>query len=317
MIKKLLDSTRPVILGRVKLGAWEKGKAAERFDEFKIAKLARGPNNSMVEDVETTDFIRNSLKLKDKEKLRRIPIYFSGNTLEEVFDCWFELRWGARAYCIGNGETAKRAVISVNNTEAKPIGTFDMPKDIKTVEIKDWIQKDCCDKGCKTYDPSPEVQSKCKMSMNMLFHIQGLTRRGGLFEFRSHSLHTTRQILSGLKDFEAKLFGHLSLLPFELVLETKKTQSNREIWVAHIEMVGDVDQLRAKAVKNAENEMKFISEIKKYRVEEKKLLTMQPEEISEEDGEAETKEFYGDTKVDIKEVDVKVLDTKTDADQLF
>jgi hypothetical protein len=52
-------------------------------------------------------------------------------------------------------------------------------------------------------------------------------------------------------------------------------------------------------------------------VEEKKLLTMQPEEISEEDGEAETKEFYGDTKVDVKEVDVKVLDTKPANDQLF
>lgn len=307
MIKKLLAQSRPVLLGRVKLGAWERGKAAERFDEFKIAKIARGANNQMIEDIETRDFIKKSLKLKPEDKLRRIPIYFSGNTIDEVFDCCYEMRIGSRAFCVGDGEIARRAIVSVNKQPPKPYGSFEMPKkdDIKSVEITGWDKKDCCDKGCKTYDPNPDVQSKCKMSMNMLFHIQGLTRRGGLFEFRSHSLHTTRMILAGLKEFDTKLFGHLGLLPFELVLESKKTRSNREIWVAHLEMVGDLISLRHQAVENAQNEMKFIEEIKKYRVEEKKLLTALPEEISEADGEAATGEAYPE---ETKNIDVEVRD---------
>jgi len=319
MIKKLFDGTRPVILGRVKLGEWKKGEAPDRFDEFKIAKLARGSNNQMIEDLETKKHIKTLLKQKDADKLKRIPIYFSGNTIDEVFDCWYEMRWGARAYCIGNGETAKLAMVSVNGEAPKAIGTFTFPKkdDIKSVEIKDWVQKDCCDKGCKTYDPNPDNKSSCKMSCNMLFHIQGLTRRGGLFEFRSHSLHTTRNLLSGLKDFEQKLFGHLSLLPFELVLESQRTKRGAEIFIAHLEMVGELEQLRSKAIENAQNEMKYLTNIQKYRVDAKKMLTMQPEDISEEDGEAETQEFYGDTKIDVKEVDVKVLDAKPDDNQLF
>jgi len=316
MIKRFTDNMRPVILGRVKIGQWIKGKAGERWDFFKIAKNERGPNGEVIEDLETTKFVRNSLKLKSDEKITRIPIYFSGNTIEEVYDSWYSLRWGTKSYCMGDGITAKRANVKVNDESEPRNGRLSMKTGDK-VEIVGWLTVPCADseQGCPYYSRDPELKRYCNIGSKLLFHIQGLTKRGGYFVFYNSSYHSTWKLESGLRAFEKMFCNHLSFIPFELVVERERTrQSNFEIHVVHLELNGNFEDIRKKVIETATIEMHFMKEMNKIKSSAQKLISLMPEDESVEEGEFHTQEYYGsrDIPADTKPVE---LEKKDDIDR--
>jgi len=317
MIKRITENPRPVILGKVRIGQWVKGQAGEKFDHFKIAKNVITQDGSIEEDTETTNHIRSQLKLNKNQKLTRIPIYFSGNSIQDVYDNWYSLRWGQRSYCMSkDGLTALRANIKVNGGEPRN-GQLKIQKG-DDVEIVNWLKVDCADseQGCPYYSINPDERTYCQIGCKLLFHIQGLTRRGGFFVFYSHSFHTTRQIYNGLRTFERMLSGHLSFAPFQLALEETRNQKNQKIYVVHLEMIGDLEKIRADALESAKIEMHFLKEMREIRDTSRKLIQMQPEDESPEHGEDHTQEFYGNQDVasEIPE-DAKKVDINEDEDR--
>lgn len=292
MIKTLAKQVRPVLLGKIKIGKWIKGQSGQKFDHFKIVRVGGTDRGDIIEDTETTNHIMSIMNLTKGQNITRIPIYFSGNTMEEVFDCWYSMRWGSKTLCRGDGITAQRANISVNGSSPQN-GTLKINKGDK-IDIDGFVTVPCAesDIGCPYYNPKPGSKSYCLMGAKMQVHIQGLTKRGGFFQFSTHSMHSTRNLYSGLAQFEKMLCGHLSFLPFELVIEPQRNQNNQLIYVVHLEMVGELQELRRKAIEAATVEMQFLKQMKYIREEGVKLLSMKSEDVSEDEGEKETEEFF-------------------------
>lgn len=307
MIKSFDRQIRPVILGKVKIGKWIKGKSGQKFDHFKIVRVGRTSEGDIIEDIETTNHIAAIQDLNKGAKLTRIPIYFSGNTKEDVFDSWYSLRWGSKTLCMGDGITAQRANISVNDGPLQN-GALKITKG-DDVKIHGHVTIPCADsaKGCLYYNPKPDQKSSCLIGSKLLFHIQGLTRRGGFFQFTNHSIHTTKNLYFGLCQFEKMLCGHLSFLPFDLVLEEQRNQLNQLIYVVHLEMVGELPELRAKAIEAATVEMQFMKQMKQIRMEGVKLLEMKSEEENDDEGEKETQEYFDNETIEVaKPVEIEI-----------
>jgi len=282
MIKDLLKS-RPVILGRVKLGdkGGDKGQP-RKFDGFRIYQAGKDSAGQPMPD----PGLQALYESKYGVPLRRIPIFFLYNTLAANFDCNYQYHKKFDGMdvlvCEGDGEKASQCI---------PEKTQEKGYKLKRDEAGNLVRKEVkC--PCERFNPEPGADQKlhpCKWAAKMSFMLADVPKGGGYYLFRTHSLNSIKNLHFALSQMESFTFGNMAGIPVDLVVEPQKNTKNMTIYVARIEWAFDPRAMRLKAIEEVKSVAHLKAEIATAEAAAHRLLAAPDpdEDIADE--------FYPDT----------------------
>ncbi len=209
----------PGIKGVVRLGvttAREVGgsdvRVPAKLDEFIVTQKHRDDNGNWVYD-ERDPQLRQQYGVGDSDetkKLRRIPIRIAYDnpdlTVNEQFAAFSN---NGRPLCVGNGATAKRAIVNQAG----------LTESIETV-------------NCPGVEACPfGQQNRCDAFMRLVFQIEGQKDDEGLYILRTGSYNAVSEIRAKLEELYALFGGKLAGVTMWLDLETKQSpMSNQTVF---------------------------------------------------------------------------------------
>lgn len=295
MIKGL--KLRDIEVGKIKIG----GKGAvqtsakgnqyqqpEKWDHFVVTQLDRDATGNLRKDDALTKKLAAKVGSLDG-KLREIPIAFLSDDLEQVFPTAYVAYAGKKRVATSDGETITWFSEEKSPGQWTPLDT---PK-IKP-NINHYVETATTGSGSSmTRLFKPHGTLNCVIT-------DGDARWGGVYRFRTTSIITIEQIVSGLTHIQELTRGFLRNVPIRLVvrpLQVAPEGKPTTVYVVHVEMRGtDLVGIQRSVVEAAQAEMATGRQLNAIR-REYLALAAAPGDADESDEEqAEVaEEFHPET----------------------
>lgn len=262
--------------GRVKIGM--KGEARGegsrqmpvKLDHFIVVGNHRDKTGNFVRE----DELMKKLPKDDDGKIRRIPITFLYDDMDLNFISSYSCYMGRSLMCRGDGRTARKAVV-------------------KDGKLAGWEMIPC---SCPLSEFGYEGKDKCKLSGRLQFVIRGAERLGGVYTFRTTSVHSIKAIMSAIMLIKRCTGGPLAGIPLEMSVNPRQVTSpdgrQQTAYVIGLEYVGDFRLLQDSAKQILLDNAKYGISIQHIEEEAKKLMALAPTPFGQELDEDDKEEFF-------------------------
>lgn len=291
MIKGL--KLRDIEVGKIKIGgkrapvAGQSWQAPEKWDHFVVTQLDRDQTGNLRRD----DGLTKRLAAKTNSidgKLRELPIAFLSDDIEQVFPTAYVAYIGRQRIATSDGETITWYCENVGGAW-KPVA---QPR--TTPNLKQYVETEMVGEGNKrTRMFKPHGTLNCVIT-------DGDARWGGVYRFRTTSIITIEQIVSGLTHIQELTRGFLRNVPIRLVVRPLQVAPDGKpttVYVVHVEMRGaDLTGIQRAVIEAAQAEMATGRQLNAVRREYLALAAAPGDEDESEDEQAEVaEEFHPET----------------------
>lgn len=265
-------------LGKIKigrLGAERKAQSGktyripEKLDHFVITRTDRDPNGDLTVDTDIMAALSNPREL-DITLLSNDP---NANLLTCM--AYYVSR---QCYCFGDGVTGWRAHTADDNGR-------------KRILDGERFAVQC---PCEHFDG--EGATRCKVNGVLSVQLAKARVLGGVYRFRTTSIHSVSNMLSSMELIKVYTGGILAGLPLAMTLtpmtkdvSVKGQMQSTTFWVVGIVYKGDAESLQAAATQAAERRLQFSAGIAALEQKAQNLLSSAP--ITDTDAEV-SDEFY-------------------------
>ena len=271
----LIKNLMPGLTERGKIKIGEKGRTVKsakgtefqppkKLDHFRVTTLERGADDNYLLDREVHDMYGDAPRV--------LPVRLLYNEIDLNFQSRYCCYTGKTLFCSGDGEVAFR-LKSRQNGAREPV---------------------TC--PCERQDPTYNGPEKCKINGGLAVIIDGVSRVGGVWKFRTTSFNSVVGITSSMALIQSLTGGLLAGLPLQLTLNPKTaiiptTGQASQIWVVGLEFKGSVDQLQQVSYERAQQNALHHARMEQIEVNVRKLIAHDP--VSTSDDAAEIiEEFY-------------------------
>ena len=252
MIKTL--TPRLAEVGKIKIGRRSEKKTAsgtalpEKLDHFEIYSLLRDENGYLIPDEE--------MNAKIGENCRELDIYLPYDDPRLNFPTWYAYYTASGAHCFGDGETAKTA---------------------------DGEMIECNPETCEYYQ-----SGKCRMHGRLSVILAQSNSVGGVYVFRTTSIHSIQNIMSSMAFISSLTGGILAGIPLKMRLIPKTVTPDGvgapvKIWTVNIEFPGGMQNLTKALSVEAERRRLMRKSMEEIEAEVKAI---EADVVMEEEGEA-------------------------------
>ena len=265
-------------IGRIKIGRKDESGRPRRLDHFILTFPFRGEDKQAVEDTELMKRIA-ALTGQKPNRLTRIPIRFAFDDPDLNLQVWFSCFKGGRQWCFGDGHQARRL------------------RDLKG-GIRETVP---C--PCERVEPEYSGPEKCKPFARLSCVVEGATRLGGVWVFRTTSWRSIRNLIATMQLYHRLTGGVLSGIRFWLtVTPTRASTPNgmQTIYVVNIEYWPQddsrdpVEDLTEQGRKILESRLRHRINIEQIEQQVKERLASLPYTEELEAGEEIQDEFFPD-----------------------
>ena len=271
----LIKNLMPGLTERGKIKIGEKGRTVKsakgtefqppkKLDHFRVTTLERGADDNYLLDREVHDMYG--------EVPRVLPVRLLYNEIDLNFQSRYCCYTGKTLFCSGDGEVAFR-LKNRQNGAREPV---------------------TC--PCERQDPAYNGPEKCKINGCLAVIIDGVSRVGGVWKFRTTSFNSVVGITSSMALIQSLTGGLLAGLPLQLTLNPKTaiiptTGQASQIWVVGLEFKGSVDQLQQVSYERAQQNALHHARMEQIEVNVRKLIAHDPVNTVEDAVEI-VEEFY-------------------------
>lgn len=261
--------------GKIKIG--EKGRMVrsakgtefqppQKLDHFRVTTLERGPDGNYLLDQEVHQLYG--------EKPRVLPVRLLYNEIDLNFQSRYCAYKGKTLWCSGDGETAYRLRANSQTGEREAVKC-----------------------PCIHQDPTFQGDPKCKINGTLSVIIDGVSRVGGVWKFRTTSYNSVVGIMSSLALMQSLTGGSLAGLPLQLTLNPKTaivptSGQTMQIWIVGLEFKGSVDQLQQISYERAKQNALHHAKMEQIEKSVRALITYDPSTMGADEVVEIVEEFY-------------------------
>lgn len=272
----LIKNLMPGLTERGKIKIGEKGRMTrsqggkefqlpQKLDHFRVTTLEKGPDDNYMPDREVHSLYG--------EKPKVLPVRLLYNEIDLNFQSRYCCYKGKKLWCAGDGEVALR-LKSLENGKRDPVRC-----------------------PCERQDPSYHGDDKCKINGCLSIIVDGVSRVGGVWKFRTTSYNSVVGIMSSLALIQSLTGGIIAGLPLQLTLNPKTaivptTGQAMQIWVVGLEFKGGVDELQAIGYERAKQNALHMAKMEQVESTVRKLIAHNPVVIDAEEASEIVEEFY-------------------------
>ena len=265
--------------GRIKIGRKGEKKVSQSGGEWQAPMkldhfLIVGNSRDQTGNYTLEQKIMNMLPKEADGKIRHIPITLLFDDIELNFQSSYARYNGRNLFCRGDGKCANEAQIK----DGKLVG---------------WEGRDCV---CSKADFEYQGKDKCKLTGRLQCVIRGSERLGGVFTFRTTSLHSVRSIMSALHLIKRFTGGPLAGIPLDMSVNPRQVTApdgkQMTAYVIGIEYIGEQARLQETARGILMDQAKYGIEIKQIENEARKMLSNSPAIFGEALDEDDEHEYF-------------------------
>lgn len=238
----------------------------QKVDHFIVTTLERGPDGNFKRDEDIHKLYG--------DKPTRLPVRLLYNDPALDMQSSYACYRGRQLWCRGDGESASRI-------DGKARKTVPCP--------------------CERIDPDYPGEDKCKYNGRLSAIIDGAAAVGGVWVFRTTSLHSTKGLISALGFIAQVTGGALAGIPLDLTVSPKQITrpdgKQQIIYVVGLEYRGTIEDLRNQGYRTIEAEVEHRRRINQLEASARQLLAAplgEGQVLPGDDPREIVEEFYPD-----------------------
>lgn len=280
-------------IGRIKIGVRDpQTRVPRRLDHFLLTFPYRDENNQLVVDRELMRRVAE-MTGQHPNRITRLPIKFVFDDPDLNLQVWFSCFRGGTQWCFGDGRQAQRLRDDKQGRNLVPC-------------------------PCERVEAEYSGSDRCKPYARLSCVIEGATRIGGVWVFRTTSWRSIRNLIATLQLYHRITGGVLSGIRFWLTLTPVRVLVRGEpqrVYVVNVEYVPDdrrrdpVEELMEKGRRILEARIRHRVDIERLEREVRERLASLPYEEEAALGDEIQEEFYPENGTSGKENRTEAIQT--------